>query len=109
VTELARRMIFEFGMGDEVASRTVRADNYALSEHTKRVRDEEQARLTDHAFQEALRLLAKHRASLDRLTAALLEKETLHRAQLDQLLGGVEPESNAAETVGTPRVVSLPD
>ena len=35
VTELARSMIFEFGMGEEVASRTVRADNYALSEHTK--------------------------------------------------------------------------
>src|SRR3712207_327531 len=66
VTELARRMIFEFGMGDEVASRTVRADNYALSEHTKQVRDQEQARLTDHSFREALRLLAKHRASLDR-------------------------------------------
>ena len=67
VTELARAMIFEFGMGDEVSSRTMRADNYALSEHTKRVRDEEQARLTDHAFEEAMRLLdeapplARHR------------------------------------------------
>ena len=50
VTALARRMVFEFGMGDEVASRTMRADNYALSEHTKQRRDEEQARLTDHAY-----------------------------------------------------------
>ena len=109
VTDLARRMIFEFGMGEEVSSRTMRADNYALSEQTKQVRDQEQARLTDHAFDEALRLLAKHRASLDRLATALLQKETLHRSQLDQLLAGVEPESNASETVGTPRVVSLPD
>ena len=66
VTDLARRMVFEFGMGEGVASRTMRADNYALSEHTKQVRDQEQARLTDHAFGEAIRLLAKHRASLDR-------------------------------------------
>ncbi len=109
VTDLARRMIFEFGMGEAVASRTMRADNYALSEHTKRVRDEEQARLTDLAFQEALRLLAKHRVSLDRLAHALLEKETLHRPELERLLGGIEPESNASETVGTPRVVSIPD
>ena len=109
VTDLARRMIFEFGMGDEVSSRTMRADNYALSEHTKRVRDQEQARLTDHAFEEALRLLSKHRASLDRLAHALLEKETLHRPELEAIFGGVAPESNASERVGTPRVVSIPD
>jgi cell division protease FtsH len=107
VTELARRMVFEFGMGEEVSSRTMRADNYALSEHTKRVRDEEQARLTDLAFREALRLLEKHRASLDRVAGALLEKETLQRADLERLFAGVEAESNAAESVGTPRVVSL--
>ena len=108
VTELARRMVFEFGMGEEVASRTMRADNYGLSEHTKRVRDDQQARLTDHAYDEAIRLLSKHRSSLDRLAAALLEKETLHRAELERLLAGVEPESDAAASVGTPRVVSLP-
>ena len=73
VTELARSMIFEFGMGEEVASRTVRADNYALSEHTKQVRDQEQARLTDLAFSEALRLLEKHR-HLDMLAHTLLER-----------------------------------
>src|ERR671914_1548451 len=86
VTELARSMIFEFGMGDEVASRTMRADNYALSEHTKRVRDQEQSRLTDLAFAESLRLLTKHRHSLDILAHALLEKETLMRPELEQLL-----------------------
>ena len=109
VTDLARRMIFEFGMGEAVSSRTMRADNYALSEHTKRVRDEEQARLTDLAFRESLRLLAKHRVSLDRLAHALLEKETLHRPELERLLGGIAPESNASDSVGTPRVVSVPD
>jgi cell division protease FtsH len=109
VTELARSMVFEFGMGDEVASRTMRADNYALSEQTKQIRDLEQARLTDHAYQEALRLLTKHRATLDVLALALLEKETLLRSELENLLAGVDPESDAAEWVGTPRVVSLPD
>ncbi len=109
VTDLARRMVFEFGMSEEVASRTMRADNYALSEHTKRVRDEEQARLTDRAYQDAIRLLGKHRASLDRVAAALLEKETLHRADLERLLAGVAAESNSADAVGTPRIVSLPD
>ena len=70
-TELARAMVFEYGMSNATASRTMRADNYALSEETKRLRDHEQARLTDEAFAEAIRLLQKHRASLDRIAHAL--------------------------------------
>src|SRR6266576_1978794 len=50
VTQIARAMVFEWGMGDSVTSRTMRADNYALSEETKRLRDTEQARLTDSAY-----------------------------------------------------------
>jgi ATP-dependent Zn protease len=94
-------MVFDYGMSNAAASRTVRADNYALSEETKRHRDEEQARLTDEAFEDALRLLQKHRASLDRIALALLEKETLDKEELTKLLEGVEPESRSAETVGT--------
>jgi cell division protease FtsH len=104
-TEIARAMIFEFGMGDEVTSRTMRADNYALSEQTKRLRDDEQAHLTDAAYTDAVRLIGKHRAALDRIAQALLERETLNRAELEELLEGVERESDAAETVGTPRAV----
>jgi cell division protease FtsH len=108
VTEVARSMIFEYGMGDSVASRTMRADNYALSEETKRLRDQEQGRLTDAAFDEAVRLLEKHRPALDRVAQALLEKETLIRDELLALLADVEPESYSSELVGTPRVVPLP-
>jgi cell division protease FtsH len=104
-TELARSMVFEYGMSDVVSSRTVRADNYALSEETKRLRDAEQGRLTDLAYREALRLLAKHRASLDRIAQALLDKETLDRDGLQHLLDGVEPESHASDTVGTVRAL----
>jgi cell division protease FtsH len=107
-TEIARAMVFEWGMSDVVTSRTLRADNYALSEETKRLRDSEQARLTDDAYRDALRLIEKHRLSLDRLSQALLEKETLMREEVLLLLADVEPESRAAETVGTPRVISLP-
>ena len=100
VTELARAMVFEYGMSEGVVSRTMRADNYALSEETKRVRDQEQARLTDDAYQEAVRLITKHRAALDRLAKALLEKETLVRDEMQELLADVEPESQASEMVG---------
>jgi cell division protease FtsH len=105
VTDLARSMVFEYGMSDTVTSRTMRADNYALSEESKRLRDQEQARLTDGAFAEAVRLLTKHRAALDRVASALLQKETLGREELLELLAGIQPESRASESVG--HVVAL--
>ncbi len=106
VTDIARHMVFDWGMSDSVASRTMRADNYALSEATKRVRDDEQARLTDGAYEDALKMLTKHRRPLDRIAAALLKKETLGRDEVLELFDDVEPESRASETVGVPRVVA---
>jgi cell division protease FtsH len=105
VTQIARSMVFDFGMSEIAPSRTMRADNYALSEETKRLRDAEQARLTDSAYAEARRLLEKHRAALDRLAGALLEKETVDRAEYLALLADVPTESTAAEMVGTIRVL----
>src|SRR3989449_954043 len=107
VTELARAMVFEYGMADVVTSRTLRADNYSLSEETKRLRDQEQARLTDHAFEEAVRLLTKHRASLDRVAQSLLEKETLVRDEVEALLADVPVESRSSDFVGVKQVIPL--
>ncbi len=104
-TGLARSMVFEYGMGEAVSSRTMRADNYALSEETKSLRDAEQARLTDEAFEEAIRLITKHRGHLDRLAGMLLEQETLNKEELDRLLADIEPESRASETIGTVRAL----
>jgi ATP-dependent Zn protease len=101
-------MVFEYGMSETVSSRTVRADNYALSEETKRTRDQEQARLTDSAYTEAVRLIRKHRAALDRCAHALLEKETLNREDLEALFADVPVESTSSAEVGTPQVVPLP-
>jgi cell division protease FtsH len=106
VTEIARSMVFEWGMAESVSSRTLRADNYALSEATKSLRDQEQGRLTDSAYAEAVRLLQKHRAPLDRLAGLLLEKETLLRDEVVELLVDVESESRASESVGVPQIVA---
>jgi cell division protease FtsH len=106
VTGLARSMVFEYGMSAGAASRTLRADNYSLSEETKALRDQEQARLTDEAYAVALRLIAKHRGLLDKVANALLEKETLSRDELLEIFGDVAPESEASETVGIPQIVA---
>jgi cell division protease FtsH len=105
VTTLARAMVFEYGMSELAQSRTMRADNYALSEETKRLRDAEHARLTDHAYEEAQRLLTKHRTMLDRIALTLLEKETLERSEFIELVADVVPESRSAETIGMVRVL----
>jgi cell division protease FtsH len=105
-TQIARSMVFEWGMGESVTSRTVRSDDFGLSEETKRVRDAEQGRLTDHAYAEAQRLLSTHRAALDRVAAALLERETLSREELVELFKGVEPDSRSSEAVGVVRALN---
>ena len=56
-----------------------------------------------------MRLLVKYRAPLDRIAQALLERETLERKQLDELLDGVPQESRNAETVGTVRALPVGD
>jgi cell division protease FtsH len=107
VTQLARAMVFEYGMAEHVTSRTMRADNYALSEETKRLRDSEQARLTDTAFADAVRLLGRHRAALDRVAQALLEKETLVREEIAELLADVPVDSQSSELVGVSRLAPV--
>jgi len=105
VTQIARAMVFDWGMGESVTSRTMRADNYALSEETKRLRDSEQALLTDHAYEEAQRLLSHHRIALDRIASALLDRETLAREELVELFEGVEPDSRSSDAVGVIRAL----
>jgi ATP-dependent Zn protease len=73
------------------------------------MRDTEQARLTDEAYAEALRLLTRHRAALDRVAKALLDKETLLRNELAELLADVAPESNESARVGTPQALPVSD
>ena len=53
VTAIARSMVFDWGMGRTTQSQQLRADNYALSEETKRMRDSEQREITDEAYAEA--------------------------------------------------------
>ena len=102
-TAIARSMVFEWGMGESMPHQQVRADNYALSEETKRTRDAEQRGITDAAYRDALRLVEHHREYLDRLAHALLATETLERPEIDRLLQGLEPESNSSLTSASRR------
>ena len=114
-TAVARSMVFEWGMGSSTTSHQMRADNYSLSEETKRLRDQEQREITDCAYAEALRLVTQHRHHLDVLANALLEKETLEREEIDRAAerpcAGVErvrPDRRRAAARAGPRAPGPP-
>ena len=100
-TNLARRMVTEFGMSDELgpirfgqAEREVflgrdygHQANY--SEEVATQIDTEIRALVDAAHAEAAAILRAHRATLDVLADHLVEKETLDQSDLAQLLGAL--------------------
>jgi cell division protease FtsH len=99
-TELARRMVTQFGMSDLVGPVAV-GDREAeiflgrevvqrreISDSTAEVVDREVRRILSEAFERARAILTANREDLDRLTNALLERETLDREDVELLMAG---------------------
>jgi ATP-dependent Zn protease len=80
-------MIAEYGMGTQIGSRRAPVEDYAISEHTRRIVDEEQQELTDLAWRRARSLIEQNRDSLEALARALLENEVLEREDIDRIMG----------------------
>jgi len=59
-----------------------------ISDRTAQLVDEEVRSILTHAYSDATRILAERRAALDRLAAALLERETLEREQVEMVVAG---------------------
>ncbi len=57
------------------------------SDDTAKVIDEEVRKLIDTAYQRTLNLLTEKREQLNKIAKALLEKEILFKADLDELIG----------------------
>jgi cell division protease FtsH len=98
-TKLARQMVTQFGMSERLGPVAYRAgeDHVFLgkelheardfSDGTAKLIDEEVQRILREAEERAYRLLQDHRADLDRLAGALLEREELDRDDVAKLLG----------------------
>jgi cell division protease FtsH len=99
-TDLARRMVTQFGMSDVVGPIAI-GDREAeiflgrevvqrreISERTAELVDQEVKTILADAFERARSILTTHREDLDRLAAALLERETLDREEVDLVLAG---------------------
>src|SRR5258706_25295 len=87
-TELARRMVCSYGMSDKVGPVSFADDEHDVflgrdfvarkdySESKAREIDEEITRILHELYGEARQMLVEHRATLDRISDALLERET---------------------------------
>ena len=105
VHEISRSMITMYGMGTELISKQLPADDYAMSDHTRRMVDEEQQYLTDLAHRRALELVAENRTLLEAFAFMLLENEVLEREDIERLVAAHRDRS--ADLPGSLGVKSL--
>ena len=101
-TELARRMVTEFGMSEKLGSVRyagqqmkylggVTQDNSHLSPYTQEVIDSEVRAIVDGQHELAQRLLSEHRSALDALAQELLKHETLDGIAVQAALVAEQP------------------
>ena len=98
-TEIAFRMVAHFGMSDRVGPvfhehktehpflGQMLATEGGTSDATIHVIEQETRGMLNAAVDNAKRIVSEHRAELDRLVTALVEKETIDRDELRSLLG----------------------
>jgi cell division protease FtsH len=100
-TKLARRMVTEFGMSDRLGPMTFgkRHEHVFLGrefgherdygENVATIIDEEVKRIINEQYQRVTETLLSHRPHMDEIVKVLLEKETLDRKEVDQIIAEV--------------------
>jgi cell division protease FtsH len=105
VHEISRSMVTQYGMGTELASKQLPADDYSMSDNTRRMIDEEQQYLTDLAHRRAMKLVAENRTLLEAFAFTLLENEVLEREDIERLVAAYR--GKTAPLDGPPPVPAL--
>jgi cell division protease FtsH len=100
-TDLARRMVCEYGMSrlgpltfgkkeEQIFLGREIAQHRDFSEETARQIDLEVRRLIDEAYQSAHTIVETHADAMHRISAALLERETIDAEEVRMLIEGLE-------------------
>jgi len=101
-TELARKMVCEWGMSEKLGPITYRKRPAEVflgrdltqrgehSEATSREIDQEVKSLIETAQRTAKEILEKNREKLEKIATALLEKETLTGEEINKIINGQE-------------------
>ena len=99
-TQLARRMICEFGMSDQLGPMTFGhreelvflgrdiSHQKDFSEQTAQAIDAEVSRIMTEAYEKATQILKENREVLDQIAAALLQYETVDGEELKAIIAG---------------------
>jgi len=105
-TEIAHKMVCEYGMSDKVGPLTLRKKDSeiflgrdfvkekAYSEKTAEMIDQEVKKIVEDCRDRAKELLRKNMAKLDRLAKALMEKEILVGEEVEEILKHAKEISN---------------
>jgi AFG3 family protein len=92
ITRLAYEMIVNYGLNEKVGnvsyySMLGESYNRPFSEQTAYIIDQEVKNMIEEQYLRVKQLLRDKRVELDKLATALLDKEVLHRADLEELIG----------------------
>ncbi len=116
-TELARKMVREWGMSKEIGPMAWGSNNQVFlgedlmhtrdySDHTSKVIDDEIERILREQESRAIEVLTLHRRGLESLTRALLEHETIDGAEAARLIDEANGEPVHPEGTKTIRALS---
>jgi cell division protease FtsH len=101
-TKVAKQMVTEYGMSDVLGPLTLGQKQHEVflgrdlstqpdySDQVAFEIDTEVRRMIDEAHDEALDILQERRAKLDQIAAALIERETIDKEEVEQILADVE-------------------
>ena len=115
-TDMARRMVTEWGMSDKLGFLAYNADEQEVflgrsvsqqknvSDNTASVIDSEIRRIVDEAYTHATKILKDNNDQLERLAQGLLEYETLNGDEIQIIVeGGTLSREEPADEIETPR------
>jgi cell division protease FtsH len=105
VAEITHAMIHSYAMGSNQAPQAAPVDADALSDLSRRIRDEEQRELAFEAHRAAWALIDSHRELLERIAQELLANEVLERSELDVIMDGV-PRLDGRRSIGEIRLAA---
>ena len=100
VTEMAKRMVTEWGMSDKLGLVTYGSNSTtvflgkdmethnAYSDETAKLIDEEMHTIIENAHARATKLLTQNRTVLDNMARVLIERETIYTDEVDLLMEG---------------------
>ena len=103
-TDLARKMVTEWGMSNEVGLMTLSGEGEVFlgrdyqnratySDKEASIIDQEVKKIIDSCYEEAKKILEKHKKHIKTMVDVLLEKETIYAEEVDLIMQGKSAKS----------------